>query len=288
MTKQEWSDRLRLSVSRRIIEKLETNEPPWQKPWVGRVGFHRTFLSKTKFDGINTILLQIAAKEKRFRSNLWATSGQFARLGMPVKYRPDDVEAGNWATEIVYYDDDNLLHSLVVYNLDQCQSVIEGFLRDPILTADYSYAEKILHATDAKIEYNRDGKAFYFYKDDYIALPAKEDFENGLGGLPGYYDALAHELIHWTEPRLKFHNIEPIIELRAEIGTSLLMEELCVPNSIAYLNFNKWRDSWISLMESNPAFIFKIAASACRAVDYILTFSSRSEERFNRIDENAA
>jgi antirestriction protein ArdC len=289
-TKQDLSNYLRQSVNRRIIKKLQANEPPWQKPWIGRgkgLGFHRNIAYKSKFFGINAILLQMAAREKRFCSNLWGTSGQFAKLGMPVKDRPDEVETGNWGTEIVFYND-NIPSSIVVYNLEQTQCLNEGLLPNPILAPDYSLVEKVLHATSAKVEYNREGKAFYFYNDDYITIPAKEDFEIGLGGLPGYYDALAHELIHWTEPRLGFRGIEPIIELRAEIGASLLMEELSVPNSIAYMNFNKWRNSWISLMESDPAFIFRIAASACRAVDYILTFSLRSEKRFNQIDENAA
>jgi antirestriction protein ArdC len=290
LDKRDLNNLLRHSVNGRIIQALEHKEVPWQKPWGGN-GFPRDVFSKKKFFGVNAILLQMAAKNK-FSSNLWGTSAQFAKLRMPVKDRPLTVAPGEWGTEIITYKDDTFskraaVSSTVVYNLEQtkCKKIL-----DVSLIPNYQLAESVLTSTPAILDFNSNNEAFYFYPPvDFITIPKKEIFEASLGGLPGYYESLAHELIHWTEPRLGFSTDEEAIrELRAEIGAAFLMEELEIPHSIAYSNFYLWRVKWIELMRSNVNLIFEIAASACKAVDYVLAFAGKQEERFNQINENVA
>lgn len=297
-TRQDLSDILRQSVNDRIIRALEQDYAPWQKPWEGRgcgVGFPRDARTKKKFFGVNFLLLQMSAREHGFISSWWGTSDQFAAFGSKVKPRPEQVVPGGWGTETVFYKLENyskvLLASSVIFNADQLELLLEDFRPNPTLMPTYVLAEKILHSTNAKIKFNTSGEAWYFYPPhDYITLPKKQVFESGLGGLPGYYESLAHELVHWTEPRLGFdtESDEAIRELRADIGAAMLMEELGVPHSISFSNYHKWRSRWINALKNDVNVIFRACASASKAVDYITSFSIKTEDRFNQIDERAA
>lgn len=296
-TKQEYSALLRCGINKRIIHCLENRYIPWQKPWEGRgegVGYPREASTKKRFFGINFLLLQMAAKEHGFTSSWWGTSDQFSLLGASVKSRPENVIPGGWATETILYKEDSgkiVTASSVVYNTDQLNVLLETYAPNSTLMPKYNIAEKALNSTGANVEHNNTGEAWYFYPPhDFITLPNKARFKDGLGGLPGYYESLAHELIHWTEPRLGFdtESNEAIRELRADIGAAMLVEELGVPHSISFSNFNKWYLQWIDLMDQDDNLIFKVCASASKAADYIISFSSRVEPRFNQIDESAA
>jgi antirestriction protein ArdC len=217
-------------------------------------------------------------------------------MGAKIRPRPANVTPGSWATEILIYRHNVVTNGVsmstaMVYNYDQVENPVENYKSKPILFPNYTFVEKILNSTGAQIEYNDKGEAWYFYPPhDYITLPRKHYFEQGIGGLPGYYEGLAHELMHWTEARLSFDIgcDEAIRELRAEIGSSLLMEELNCPHSVSFSNIDKWRDDWIELLSNDDNLIFRIAASACRAVDYLMAFGTNVEDRFNVVNEEAA
>lgn len=293
-TKEELSILLRRGINNRIVRALENRHIPWQKPWEGRgkgVGYPRDVATGKKFFGINFLLLQMSAREHGFVSGWWATANQFSKLGSEVKSRPESVPIGAWPTETILYKmeaDKVLTVSSIVYNSDQLSSLLENYSPNPKLMPVYDAAERVLHSTKAKIKYNATSEAWYFYPPkDFITMPTKAVFENGFGGLPGYYESLAHELIHWTESRLGFNTDcnEAVRELRADIGAAMLVEELGVPHSISFFNFNKWYINWINLMKHDADLIFKVCASASKAVDYIL---KSDEARFNQIDESVA
>lgn len=288
MTLEEF---LRKKINDNIKVKLESGQIPWQKPWVGcgnNLGFHRNLGSKNKYFGINFILLQMSAKRHGFKSKWWGTSHDFKVFGHKIS--PAHIEC---TTEIVSYKINDLkveATSGIVYNADQLAYPLMACAAKPKLKVDYGLAEKVLHKIPVQIKINENSKAFYYYPPaDYITMPSKADFEMGLTGLPGYYDCLAHELMHYSEPRVEFNTeYEAIRELRAEIGAAMLMQELNLPHSISFGNFAKWSKTWVNFMESNPNLIFRITAAAVKGVDYILSFSELNEERTNVVSENVA
>jgi len=294
MSKPELSSLLRKGINNRIVNALQNRQIPWQKPWEGRgegVGHPREVNTKKRFFGINFVLLQMSAKEHGFVSSWWGTADQFTVLGSEVKNRPDTVVPGKWSTETILYKmemDKVLTASSVVYNADQLTNLLESYTPNPKLMPVYDKADRVLHSTSAKIEYNTNGEAWYFYPPkDCITLPTKACFLEGLGGLPGYYESLAHELMHWSELRLGYDTDaeEAIRELRADIGAAMLVEELGVPHSISFSNFNKWWQTWINILREDENLIFQVCASASKAVDFILR---STEPRFNQIDESVA
>lgn len=282
---------LKQKINNFIIEELQKNEMPWKKPWEGVglcAGFPRDICTKSKFFGINFLLLQMSAKRNGFASSWWGTHEQFISMGIKVQNRPKNVTPGSWATEIIVYD--KTPTSYIVYNYDQGTGCINEEVNIDY-RANYDLADRVLNSTSAKIKFTKDGKALYFYPpNDFILFPKKSIFEQAVGGLPGYYESLAHELMHWSESRLGFdiNCNEGIRELRADIGAAMLMEELGVPHSIGKSNFNKWNKRWIKLLKSDYNLIFKICASASKGADFIKSFSMPKESVFNEIDENLA
>jgi len=283
-------------INSEIITALKNNQVPWQKPWVGwgdNLGFPRNIGSRLKYFGINFVLLQMAAKRHGFKSKWWGTAHDFKAFGYKIAERPPHVEVGCWGTVIVSYKIKELKVEAIpeiVYNADQLSVPFDACVAKAKLKVDYEFGDKVLSKVPVEVKLNEEGKALYYYPpQDYITMPSKIDFEMGINGLPAYYECLAHELMHYTETRLNFKTeYEAIRELRAEIGAAMLMQELRLPHSITLSNFRKWSEIWVNFMTNTPNLIFRLTASASRAVDYILSFSDLDEERFNEVSENVA
>lgn len=284
-------------INSEIITALKNNQIPWQKPWIGwgdNLGFPRNLGSRLKYFGINFVLLQTAAKRHGFKSKWWGTAQDFKAFGYEIAERPSHIEiGGGWATVVVSYKIKELKVEPtceIVYNADQLRVPFDACVAKPKLKVDYDFGDRVLSQVPAELKVNDEGKALYYYPpQDYITMPSKVDFEMSINGLPAYYECLAHELMHYTETRLGFKTeYEAIRELRAEIGAAMLMQELRLPHSICLSNFRKWSETWVNFMTTDPNLIFRLTASASRAVDYILSFSGLEEERLDKVSENVA
>lgn len=241
------------TIAHKIIQEIEKGEIPWERPWVGHdehIGYPVNILTHKKYVGVNFILLQIAAKKHKFVGKYWGTLSDFNVFNAKFKNRPSDIDPEDWSTEAIPER---------LYNIDQVES-IRGISIKPKMRVDYSKAEG-LHCVGAKIRFGSSNKAFYYYPPyDYIVMPEKCLFERP----SNYYNTLAHELMHWAEPRLNFDDRHDLSELRAEIGTAMLMEELQVPHQLGVLN-----ESWIKMIRDDMFSIFRIASEASEAVNYI-------------------
>jgi antirestriction protein ArdC len=257
------SRQIRELVNQTIIDALTDKTVPWR----GEHGFPRSIWSQRRFDGINAVLLLIAERKQQFRSSVWGTRAQWEALGGTIKD-----QAG---TEIV------LPKGYAVYNLSQVDG---NFLVLHNAMVGYATADKIIASTGADIRFTHDRIAEYHYPEDgdYIKLCYREHFERGPGGVPGYYHTVFHELAHWTEPRCNWWTSkDEIRELRAEIAADFLMTELELPAFPyhARRHFHHHIDPWVREMTRDPRMVFKVAAAASQAVDYILSLSGVVEGR---------
>jgi len=107
-------------------------------------------------------------------------------------------------------------------------------------------------------------------------MPFRHQFESP----ETYYESALHELCHWSEKRVDFdrrQNTYDFAELVAEVGSCFLMGELGLPTTDNLDNHASYLKSWAKKGMEDPKFIFKAAAMASKAADFILSFSRTPE-----------
>jgi antirestriction protein ArdC len=271
------SNQIRQQVTDRILKALAEGLVPWGRPWLGyrNDGPPTNALTSLPFRGVNPLLLNLA----RFNSKWWATERVWTVFGFRLKPFQQGVQ--------VFCGQANDLQSQTVFNAEQVGgSGVERYLvlgktgkRQP----DYEAADRVIVATGADIRHVHGTKALYYrLPDDSILLPLKSQFVAGPGGVPAYFNTALHELVHWSEHRLRWLADPPlpvkeryaIGELRAEIGSAFLGARIGIPFPCAMrMNHDKFVRTWMQVMRADPTFIFRVAEAAGDAADFILSFS---------------
>jgi antirestriction protein ArdC len=292
---------LRQRITDQIIEALKSGSlPPWRKPWASgpNAGSPTNAVSGNSYRGVNPMLLQIAAHRHGLQSKWWGTFSQWKSLGGDVQRRPANVEAGQWGTSIVLWkpvekteiDADTgeeetkkfgFLRQYHVFNLDQVAGECLDHLRvdGEVVENEFTNFEPADHAiaaTGADIRYGG-GQAFYrrpnYGDGDFIQLPHQGTFS----AQKEFYSTVLHELMHWSEHRLKWEGNYAEGELRAEIGACYAMSELNVPQSDDLTNHHAYLESWLAALERDPRFIFSASSAASKAADFVLSFSRQTQ-----------
>jgi antirestriction protein ArdC len=167
----------------------------------------------------------------------------------------------------------------VVFSVEQCS----GLKLDPIpvLSPRLSInerGEQIMQvmAKDGVI-FKQHGEAFYSPQKDEIYLPPRDTFKT----IEGYYGTALHEIGHATGASQRL-NREGITgghrfgsegyakeELRAELFSTFMAVQTGIPHDeeqhMAYVQ------SWAKVLKEDKNEIFRAAAEAGKAVDYVLT-----------------
>jgi antirestriction protein ArdC len=313
---------IRQQITDKIVAALRAGTAPWRRPWsnLANTGSPANVVSKRSYSGVNTLLLELVAQERGYSSRWWGTFRQWQELGLRIKARPATVKPGEWGTRVVFCkavakkpaherngegqqgeveERDSrffLLRTYCVFHAEQIEGDgIEKYLARPRTTTtfeDYTPAEGVIKATNARIEYGGN-RAVYFPEQDFIRLPVKEAFESR----KEYYSTALHELLHWSghDSRLARLNKNArfgseaysVEELVAEIGSSFLCAEIGVPQSDDLTNQAAYLASWLRVLQADPTAIFTAGSQASAAVDYILRFS-RKDDQAGQEDEAVA
>jgi antirestriction protein ArdC len=299
---------IRQQITDQIIEALGKGKLFWRRPWSSDPcsGAPSNVVSKKAYSGVNPLILQIAAERHRFTSKFWGTFHQWSEMGFQVMKRPETLAKGSWGSNIIFVkpchktspdaeeesDEDEkkgrsyqMLRSFTVFNADQI--VGDGIERfqvgtTPVVVSEieqrFERAEQVVEATGADIRFGGD-RAFYHLAEDYIQMPPKSKFS-----VPDFWEALLHELSHWTESpnRLNWdrklpENTYALGELIAELSACYLSNELGLPINETLDNHVAYLQSWLENMKADSRWIFKATSQASRAADFILSFS-RVEE----------
>ena len=280
---------IREEITHRIVAAIEQGVLPWRRPWrvSPNAGRPANVISRNTYNGVNPLLLEIAAMEKGFSSKWWGTFRQWSELGCQVQRRPDSVEPGNWGTKIVFAskvkkeaeDPDTepqeffLLKTYTVFNGDQVEGA-ERFqvTEEPAVLDEISFApaEDLIVATGADIRHGGE-RAFYSPGGDYIQVPNRERFSS----LGSYYETALHELSHWSEPRQNFDRNElgyALCELIAEMSACFVASEIGIPHGEGLENHASYLKAWLDQMKGDSSFIFKASKLASGPCDYLLSF----------------
>lgn len=293
---------IRQQITQQIVAALEHGTLPWRRPWKSaRRGRHSNVASGNAYTGVNPLLLELQALQHGFDSTLWATFGQWKKLGGCVKKRPDHVPRGKWGTQIVFYkpvaktvvNDDgdeeeerfSLLRTYTVFNLDQVDGdALDKFRPEEVAEPQFDKygfekAEELITACDVDLRHGGD-QAFYrrptpegAWPDhddgDFIQMPVKSAFH-----LPtDYYEVLFHELAHWCEVRTGWDHEKhgyAMGELAAEISACYLSVEIGMPLIHEIDNHISYIKSWLKEMNDDPSFIFKASTQASKVTDFLL------------------
>ena len=266
-------------VTSRIVEQLQQNKVPWQKPWT-EAGVPQNLISRKPYRGINVMLLA----SLDYPQNYFLTFKQVKELGgtiikgekghIVVFWKWIDVEDEETGGTV----QKSYLRYHTVFNVAQCEKIPADRItlvekqNNPI-----TECETIVKAMQKcpKIQH-KEQKAYYHPVMDYINMPRIKSFKDS----PSYYGALFHELVHSTghSSRLnrkelmesKGFNSEPysIEELTAEIGACYLKSHagiaMEVSNSASYIQ------GWLERLKNDKRFIVYASVQAQKAVDYIL------------------
>jgi antirestriction protein ArdC len=131
-------------------------------------------------------------------------------------------------------------------------------------------AEQRIVKTGALISHGSDA-AFYMPSQDRIQLPNKSAFDNE----GSYYATAFHELTHWSghESRCdrnlkgKFGNpAYAFEELVAEMGAAFLCADYGIQGELRHAGYIQ---SWLKALRDDSKAVFKAAALAQKAADYI-------------------
>ena len=272
-------------VTNRIIEQLENNIIPWEKPWSGTIDGAFNRVSKKPYSILNQMLLKYNGEYATFKQ--WQELGGHIRKAekseiivfwkmYPIKEKQDD------GTEIIKTIP--LLKYINVFHISQVDGVepLKQKVTHDIEPIDK--AEKILNdywnRENITIEHVKGDKAFYSPMFDKIQLPLFEQFKQS----EEYYSTAFHESVHSTMKTSRCNRQEyrkgKVVsfgseeyskeELVAEVGSAQLMNIVGIETTKSFRNSTAYIQSWLKVLRNDNKFIVSASSKAEKAVNYIL------------------
>jgi antirestriction protein ArdC len=278
------------TVTDSIVAALEAgNVAPWHKPW--KAGHAAGPVSRPlrhngqPYQGVNVLVLWIAAEAAGYTAPLWLTFKQAQELGGHVRKGEKGttvVYASTFTKEEARADGTTaekkipFLKAYTVFNAEQCDGLPAHYTAQvPPPAGDvqpHEAAAAFAAATGAEIRAGG-ARAYYSPSGDYIQVPHAATFETA----EAHACTTLHELAHWTghASRLdrdlagKFErHAYAAEELVAELAAAFLAADLGLeasphPEHVNYLA------AWLEVLKADKRAIFTAASAASRAAAYL-------------------
>ena len=275
------------TITQQIVEQLAAGVLPWHRPWaVSPDAVSKPVRENgVPYQGINIVILWVAAMRHGYASPYWMTYRQAKSLGAQVR-------RGERATHVVFAktfkrretdpvtgDEVDVQRPVrrayAVFNVDQIDGLPVRYAPAPPPSINPGERDARCDAWFASlgIEIRHGGhRAFYTPDADHIQMPAFESFES-----PDLYLAtLAHESIHATGHESRLDRFRGAIddkarareELVAEIGSAFLCADLGIASS-PRADHAAYIAGWIELLQDEPRAVFDAATKAQQAADLL-------------------
>lgn len=283
-------------VTNKIIAMIEQGVAPWRRTW-STYGLARNYVTKHVYTGINMILMNNTrhsapyfmtwnqVKEQGGSIRKGATAEMVIFFNVYYKNSADQTLDNNVARVLMSNGEDVQVLKFIkyfnVFNIADIEGIpfeISEIEMKP--NERIARCESIIENMPNRPEIRSIGdRAFYSPLHDFVCMPAIEQFESA----EAYYATFFHELTHATGHASRLAREEVMNpqtfgskpysreELVAEMGASFLCSSVQIDydkiteNSVAYLA------GWLKVMREDSRFIFKAAAEAQKAADYLLT-----------------
>lgn len=296
MTKVSEKVDLYQQVTNRIITHLEKGEIPWRKTWSG-YGLARNLATNHIYTGINMILMNCLpypipyymtfkqVQEKGGRIRQGAKAELVFYFNILFKDKADNTLSKEEATRLEMQGAEvKVLKYLKYYNVFNIKD-IEGIeYTTPDITLQthekLECCENILlNMPNAPEMIHEDlSQAYYNKVHDFVNMPQIGQFQSP----EEYYVTFFHELAHATghEKRLNRPGITQSgkfadkkyseEELIAEMAASFLSAQVSIDFDPIIENTAAYLQGWLKVLKEDRMFIFKVAAEAQKAADYVL------------------
>jgi antirestriction protein ArdC len=292
---------IRTSITNIIIESLEKGVAAWRRPWAADpngLGLATSLSTGKQYNGINQLLLQVLSMKRGYQCKWFGTFNQIKSAGAIVKkdekaiqivlFRPVTRDRINDKGEEVE-DRFFCLRQFSVFNVQQTTGLDQfriGFAQpSDTIFERFEQMDRLVAAVGVDLRHGGN-RAFYSPTSHFIQMPFRHQFESS----EAYYQTLAHEMIHHSEKaigfdRAKEDNAYALGELIAELGASFLLAELGIPASENIENCAAYLENWLKAMRGDTKFIFKAAATASKAVDFLLSHIRTPEEQPAEVEQ---
>ncbi len=285
-------------ITAKIVADLENGVRSWNQPWTNvRAGGEVLIPIRhngVAYRGVNVLLLWIEAMRRGFSSPKWMTYNQAQLLGgqvrkgergsMVVFTKPLEVTQTDEAGAEVEKNM-RLLRRYTVFNVEQIDGLPAECCPQPepprSLDERIEAADSFVNATGAVVHHGGN-RAFYAPARDVVQMPPFEHFI----GKEAYYGTLLHELTHWsghsTRLNREFGKMfgDPVYaneELVAELGAAFLCASLGITPEIRQ-DHAAYIGDWLAILKEDNRAIFRAAAHAQRAADFLNALQPKSPE----------
>jgi antirestriction protein ArdC len=294
---------IHLQVTDSIVVLLERGTLPWRQTWKTSGGtaspVPANLVTGRAYRGINRIILWTSTLTKGYPSHAWATYRRIAQAGGHIRkgergtqvvlYRPyvlrDSAQPGETVVHHRDVEADRavwLMRSFTVFNAAQCGGLPQ--VTTPVAPPEDAIpaARQFLAHVNAAVQHGGD-RACYLPSDDRIHLPSFDAFTSP----EAYYATSLHEHVHWTGNRSRLNRLEQgaaygspayaFEELTAELGAAFLCADLSIRGDLEH--HASYLQSWLTVLKQDPKALFRAAADANRATDYLVALQPRSQQQ---------
>ena len=288
-------------VTDQIVAQIEAGAPPWRKPWTGGVaaGLPMRF-NGDAYRGINVLVLWATAQARGYGCDRWMTYRQAQELGGQVRKGETSATTVKFGTIERETEDGDAAkipyaRAYRVFNADQIDGLPEGFYARPDPAEDLGTEavpalEAFFVATGARIASTPTPRAYYSPGEDRVHMPPIATFYDAAR----FYGVLSHEVAHWTGHARRLDRLKRFAdrrayafeELVAEMAACMVSVRLGVEpdfgQSAAYI------EGWTKALKGDSRAIFKAAAEAQKAVDFIFAEAEKEAGPVDAIEVGVA
>lgn len=296
-------------VTDKIVASLEQGVLPWRKPWrtADKLAGSLMPVNATtgrSYQGVNILLLWIAAEERGYTQNRWLTYLQAQQAGGQVRkgetgtlvvvYKPLERQAEDCSGNKLFdaegeavMEQRSMLKSLTLFNVAQCDGLPEqvaGLLPAPLSQEDFDTLTTpvcndvitVINATGVQVTSMPQNRAFYRSSTDQIVLPLSGQFCTEAD----HWSTVLHELVHASghKKRLDREGItstsrktgDPVYafeELIAEMGSAFLCAVLGVYGEVQH---DSYINGWLKALKDDKRALFRACRLAREAAEYLL------------------
>jgi antirestriction protein ArdC len=274
---------IQAEITDKIIELIEIHGANWTKPFADLAGTPTNALTGNKYRGLNAFWLGLMGKAHVATYKQWAELGAQVRKGekgigisvpMVIKDKTTDKVKGTW------------FKAATVFSSDQVDGWVSPALPDQVdQTVTLANVDAFIASTGADIRFSSHGGCYFSPTENFIHMVTREQFTGTATATATecFYSTMLHELVHWSGHKSRLDRLDlknkhgyAFEELIAEIGSAILCTNLGVstdpqPDHAQYIA------GWLQALKGDKSYIFKAAAAAQKAVDFLDGLQAKQE-----------